>query len=382
MKDYLTKSERVRMVIISFSVFSMFVLFQPERYGSLVGAITLFLTIGVGIINKDFDLRRLMIRKGIGSLLLFMLLVLFVTSIKVGSQGFSFRFYAQIVLCALCSNIDLRRNENELIKNIYLTAITFYSILVIYNCYRLGSLRGYHTDIPLLGALWDPNYLGIPIITGMTISLYKFLFERRRVIYLLLYTIFFIAIVYTSSRGNYLGFVISNSALLYFYFRNKDISLLRRIMIMLISVLAILLIIHYISKLFPAQWSRMSAISSADDNGRFELWQISFDYWKRSPIFGNGFLSMSRFNHMVSHNTYLQLLTETGIVGTVLFFLFFLPNYIHCYGIDKCLFVVLSSAMFQIIFLDALDNRAIWILFVWLVMLPAQGFENVELKTD
>ena len=55
-------------------------------------------------------------------------------------------------------------------------------------------------------------------------------------------------------------------------------------------------------------------------SGRTELWEKAWELFKEKPIFGIGweqFMNNNTFNHEV-HNTYLQWLCESGVVGFVL----------------------------------------------------------------
>ena len=58
------------------------------------------------------------------------------------------------------------------------------------------------------------------------------------------------------------------------------------------------------------------------DNGRYELWQLAIDTFKKSPVFGNGFYGFftdkiyefSSFPRM-AHNTVLEILAAMGVFG-------------------------------------------------------------------
>ena len=60
------------------------------------------------------------------------------------------------------------------------------------------------------------------------------------------------------------------------------------------------------------------------DNGRFELWKAAFDNFLASPVFGGGFYGFDVDDTMLygfgplakqAHNTFLQLLSASGILG-------------------------------------------------------------------
>jgi len=54
-------------------------------------------------------------------------------------------------------------------------------------------------------------------------------------------------------------------------------------------------------------------------NGRFEIWAFAWKIFMEHPIFGNGLKSIYKLQGIDVHNTYIQILSETGIVGTLFF---------------------------------------------------------------
>ncbi len=79
--------------------------------------------------------------------------------------------------------------------------------------------------------------------------------------------------------------------------------------------------------LIAALWGKISALFSDyikygfSDNGRFELWELAIRRFGEAPILGKGFYGYSGdiFEYgpvpRMAHNTVLQLLSATGIVG-------------------------------------------------------------------
>jgi O-antigen ligase len=83
-------------------------------------------------------------------------------------------------------------------------------------------------------------------------------------------------------------------------------------------------------------WSKIQSLlgdyfaRGFDSNGRYELWAIALKNFADCPIFGRGFsgfesvhkLESGAFAHMgpmptMAHNTLFELLSATGIVGTL-----------------------------------------------------------------
>lgn len=62
------------------------------------------------------------------------------------------------------------------------------------------------------------------------------------------------------------------------------------------------------------------------DRGRFELWETCVELWKQSPIFGTSFsayryLKLQEETIYTAHNTLIQMLSGTGIVGLTAYLL-------------------------------------------------------------
>jgi len=61
------------------------------------------------------------------------------------------------------------------------------------------------------------------------------------------------------------------------------------------------------------------SIAYSGGSGRFDLWILAVDAWLSSPIWGHGMSSYYTAHRMATHNTYLQILAEQGLVGLVLY---------------------------------------------------------------
>ena len=81
-------------------------------------------------------------------------------------------------------------------------------------------------------------------------------------------------------------------------------------------------------------------------SGRTKLWSLALYLWRKNPIFGIGYGTFSTFTsnnleftyknfgvqrNYAAHNIYIQLLTENGLLGCSIFFVFFIVALIKCY---------------------------------------------------
>ena len=81
------------------------------------------------------------------------------------------------------------------------------------------------------------------------------------------------------------------------------------------------------SFLFPSEalFSKAEHYQNTSDalSGRGDLWDMAFQQFQSSPLFGNGFgsfVQLSKTDLPSAHNSYLQKLSELGIIGTIVFF--------------------------------------------------------------
>ena len=375
--------EKIRTPIIWYSFFMALMLFQTSymRLGTITAFVTLAVTILTAFASGSVSLRKFSLSRDSEILLFFLLLVTIVTLIT-GSLPSSFlRFVAQIVLCIVLIAIGpLNKREEDLLKNVFIIASLVYALLAIRSCYQLGAARYYHSSIMLFNASLDPNFIGIPFVAASAFVLNNILEGKKRLLNVVCYIVFAIAIVYTASRGNMLCLILSNALVVLFYLQKKNVHILVKILWVAIIIIAIGYLFGYLKSNFTTQWERMTNFADGADNGRFDLWAKAADAWMDSPLFGKGLGGMYRIEGKATHNTYLQLLSETGALGTILFLAFMLRLLKKMFKTDKVYFCVLAGTFVQIAFLDALDNRVLWVVLCWfsVIAINMEDEKNVE----
>ena len=126
------------------------------------------------------------------------------------------------------------------------------------------------------------------------------------------------SVIGTGSRG---GFLALATVGVYYLVRSKGLTWKRKTLVLGALVASL--------GLAPdAYWDRMATIidpsedyNVTSDAGRIEVWKRGIGYWKDFPLFGvgaEGFADAERqFNGrpLVTHNSYIQTLAETGTVG-------------------------------------------------------------------
>ena len=369
------KSARIRLSIVAFAFFMATMLIQTDD--SSVGTIVAFLCLSsmilFALVENGGNLR---ISRISVSLLLFLLLVCVVTIAKT-TQSFRLpRLILQVIACLFMLTIEkVNRREEVFLIGVYIISTTVYSALLPFSILSPGAKT--HGNILFLGTSFDPNFIGLPFAFASALELY-FLINRkhRPLVFLGLLISYFASafiVILSASRGSAFSFVLSNLTVLFLYLTRKNKSALKKAFVLTVVLIAGALMVFFFQEKFSNAFARIITIGQrGSDNGRFELWQKGFDTWKENWLFGGGFFAnYQRFGRAV-HNTYIEVLSETGILGVALL----CPNVFRavkkCLLINRYMFGALVALLIQIVFLDALDNRVLWVVFCWTAVLPEQ----------
>ncbi|WP_461202965.1 O-antigen ligase family protein [Enterococcus sp. N342-3-1-2] len=161
-----------------------------------------------------------------------------------------------------------------------------------------------------------------------------------------------IALMTTSKRGHLISLIISLFPILFIFF--KEQKSYRKYFIFILFLIISGSIIFYNTEYFQIILEKFDQLNDSGDltNGRLELWKYTFTLFKEAPIIGAGFGVVRSVFNMETHNIYLQLLGETGIVGFILFlalFILFLKNSLKKYKSKN--HAILISLFIQVFFL-------------------------------
>lgn len=137
----------------------------------------------------------------------------------------------------------------------------------------------------------------------------------------------FFAISLSASRSGFLLAVLGLAYLPVLFFRLPGHW---RVVLALAGGVAVVTLISLVP---PESVSRLSTIgrelSSGTMTGRTTIWHFGLEAWMREPLLGYGFGSyykvVTPFSvNYTAHNSFISVLVETGVVGLLLFLLFFL----------------------------------------------------------
>jgi hypothetical protein len=380
--------KKTRSLVIFFGIFLSLVLYQPEGIGTIVAFGSLILVILACIFSRGSNITKFSVPIESIFLGLFLVYSVLNTILHYSVPGSLNKYIAQILLCIFLFNYTITDEEHKVIKGFFVVSSLIYVLEALRYCISNESTRFYHGDIMIFGAEFDPNFIGISFMLLSVFLVENICKKRWRLISIIGLCLTFLAVVFTASRGTFLAIVIADGLTLLYFIKSSEIKKPRKIIMVIIITLFAFLTVDYFSDNFAAQWDRISQFSSYDDNGRYRLWELSIELISQKPVFGFGMKAMNTIYGRASHNTFLQILVDNGIIGFLLFMPFLIKMAVKIYKYDKVFFIGLLALLVQIFFLDALDNRCVWGLLCWGALIPnkrqslrSRGEVDVKLYT-
>ena len=183
-----------------------------------------------------------------------------------------------------------------------------------------ASLRaGFDKNLIVFG--WTiSNCAAILIAVYLPLVLYRMITAKQPLTYFVIALAGVVAVVYTLCRSAALialPMYLAVSAYALVKGRNAKTLRIAYIIAAVIGAAALILLRGQI-----ADSLRFFSETGLNDRGRFSLYRLALQNWRRAPVFGTGFgymrdKSVSGFGWLLYHNYILQLLASTGIAGLI-----------------------------------------------------------------
>lgn len=248
----------------------------------------------------------------------------------------------------------------------------FYFIFFTFSLLSVAGILGFltknYSPIFLLDKYEGPMLVGLNHAHNATGSVYAlacifalvFILKsqrKKKIYYSVILLLCLVGLIMTQSRGSYVGFVIGALVVIWLHFR----SVLKFIIVTLV-LSAISLPLIFFTNLHE-RFMQILDITSWTVGKRMDLWIKALYLFKQSPIFGVGFGRFNDINYNINtygytltrldefvgvpkifytyqaanfdfsaahaHNSYLQFLAETGVIGLGLILFF----WVLCYRI-------------------------------------------------
>lgn len=254
--------------------------------------------------------------------------------------------------------------EKEMIENIWVL-VGVICIVAAFTSTEVLSDAEERAVIKIFGFEEDQNqfcaYFIMPVILCI-----KRISEKRKLtpVYFVMILLMFYSVLKTGSRGGLIGILLGVFAYIAVGIKNKK----TKIAIYVSAIVAALIVIFVIFPLLPETVTeRYSVERVAEDKatGRFEIWEYLVNYTLKRPervIRGSGVLSSfdillkapdKYFFNTVAHNTFVQVFSDQGIIGIILFLTVVVSCLLRPFSTDKaysCAFVALMAFSMSLTF--------------------------------
>ncbi len=199
-----------------------------------------------------------------------------------------------------------------------------YMFRVFYSQHRAVSSYHYDHDLRISGTF---SQLGAnematfySAFTLILITIFYFSKNKKvRYIFGFMIALNLYSLIYTYSRGAYIGFLLALVAIIW-HTRKKLVFILIPSIFIFGGVM--------LNFLPTSVQERFSSITVEDESerdesaqSRFVFWALAYEQFTESPIVGKGYLTFQEFNPagLDTHNYYMKLLAENGIIGFIIF---------------------------------------------------------------
>jgi O-antigen ligase len=351
---------------------------------------------GVKLLDTTSEAARLR-RRQVTLFLIFLLWVL-LTLVWAPDSGFASTVVGRLLMSGLVFSAVLTVVTEPQHVRYLAAAFVIGAVLSVLSGVVTGGL---HTDAStastltsdegrLRGGTSDPNYLAAAIVPAMMLA-GALAFRRRQPIvrFLLLIAAIVLAIglAATESRGGFIAVVVVGIGALLVW-RERRLLIVAFMGVFIAGAAA-----FFIAS--PSAWQRVTS-NTDKGSGRSDIWQVAWRIVETHPIAGVGLSqfpvvspdyirqpgALSRADllvnqHIVVHNSYLQLWAEAGIVGLLLFLAIALTGLQACHAaarrfdargdpematMARAALLALVGALAASFFLSNVDDQRFWVL--------------------
>ena len=289
----------------------------------LIGGVALLFA-ALAILDR-WHLRKFNLAIGLVIIFLWWNAVSYFWSISPGDTTDKLSTYIQLFLFFLVviNLVDDEKKQRYILYAFVLGTIVAASLIL--KNYLIGSAYSAMFDRYSVTNT-NPNRIVLSFVLSIPICWYIEQKTPRRAVKLAAYMLVVLFIICTLLTGSRTGLITSGVALTIFLAQSRGFNL-RRFIMLLIGV-AILLEIA--SAVVPQTViDRLASIDNQgtiDFNSRNLYWEIGVQrWWDASPVLGFGLggyravVGSVLFYQQGAHNTFLQILVETGIIGIIIY---------------------------------------------------------------
>jgi len=336
--------------------------------------------------------------------LIFYLLITTLSSVQIYFKesffGFDFLRYNSLFFLYLLLVFYFFYQQKKLPKN-FINNIEGYFLTGIFICAVLGIIQflvhplkfisdSWYFDGRIVSTMGHPNFLASIMVIGLIIS------DRLKLIWVRLTLI--LCLILTFSKTSILIYF----SYLYFLYIKNMYQVNRKISLT-IGILSIILLAFVGAGLFSNsykelidnkpemyQFQRFFVFLNPQELSldlRFKIWNEAISAISDSPYFGFGkgqiirIINMPEFGELFlssTHNLYLDVAIESGLIGLSAFLIFIISSLINSYNFDRNLFLI--QAFITIHGFFDITHVSLWFVFIFIAGISLNKYNKNYLK--
>ena len=280
-----------------------------------------------------------------------------------------------IAAILVLSTVNYDANEINILKKAIVYSGWFTLVLMIFYA-KTDLVGGLRLTVAVNGVYQDPNYLTGFLI--FPILFYYFdLISNKKKLSLIKMSVFIIFILLTGSRGGLLALIGALLFLTLIWSMRDGFSLktfAKIVSVILGLILLFVVTLNFLPEEIVNRYNLASVIASGG-TGRTDIWvevkdQYS-DFSLINKLFGGGAGTVKFFTDgEVAHNLWLESFIEVGVVGSVVFIVFYYIFFKKAYQMKE--YVVVSSLFGYIVMslsLSLYSYKPIWNIMLLILIL-------------
>ena len=237
------------------------------------------------------------------------------------------KLYAAQILLVLVITSYQRFINLEYIKNgVVVGAFIAAGILIFLPSTSVLTADGRRTMI-IFGNEFDPNILAAIMMIALIITIDRVFQRNRKTLMLLLAAFILLGLLLTGSRGGLIATVVG--VFTYFMLGVKDQNIRRKVLLgvpMMVVLVAIVTTFLPESLIGRFSWKSIFGFDEYNQgsHNRWTIWEYALPLSLNAPLLGYGcgnffYAIATVYRQCASHNLYILLLIEGGIVGLGMF---------------------------------------------------------------
>ncbi len=254
--------------------------------------------------------------------------------------------------------------EIQWVLFLYALTAVLLSVIIICNYLTKSVMVDSRASIRIFGNIKDQNFLSAFLCPAYLIILFFALNKKKfKLLYILGAFVIVPAIFFTGSRGGFLTVIVVS--ILFFinviFGKGKIGTKIAFIVAAVFGVLVLLLLFSH-SELYV----RMLSGNNYSTNERLTIWKYAMRAFQNNPVFGSGYGASDYYAlsgiGSVTHNTFIQLLGDQGIVGMGIFLALVFYLFARTKKSGKMFILCFAIASFlPLVFISAYETATFWI---------------------